>query len=96
MKIPRGTFLHLVAGAASPPALSRIATAQTYPTRQITTVVPFAARGGLMAPDWVPGFFVSGAVMATGAMKATRASEGIIVANRLCTGTERSEFVGCR
>jgi hypothetical protein len=57
MKIPRGTFLHLLAGAASPPALSRIATAQTYPTRQIPTVVPFAACGGLMAPNWPPGFF---------------------------------------
>jgi hypothetical protein len=47
MKIPRGNFLHLVAGAASPPALSRIATAQTYPTPQIAIVVPSAACRGL-------------------------------------------------
>jgi tripartite-type tricarboxylate transporter receptor subunit TctC len=45
MKLPRRTFLHLVAGAAALPALSRIAKAQAYPTRPITMVVPFAAGG---------------------------------------------------
>jgi len=33
MKLPRRTFLHLAAGAAALPAVSRIARAQTYPTR---------------------------------------------------------------
>jgi hypothetical protein len=47
MKIPRGNLLHLVTGAANPLALLRIATAHTYPTGQITIVVPFAACGGL-------------------------------------------------
>jgi tripartite-type tricarboxylate transporter receptor subunit TctC len=45
MKLPRRSFLHLVAGAAALPALSRIARAQTYPTRPITIIVPFAAGG---------------------------------------------------
>jgi tripartite-type tricarboxylate transporter receptor subunit TctC len=45
MKIQRRHFLHLAAGAAALPAVSRIATAQTYPTRPITMVVPFAAGG---------------------------------------------------
>jgi len=38
-------FLHLAAGAAALPAMSRIAGAQTYPSRSITMVVPFAAGG---------------------------------------------------
>jgi tripartite-type tricarboxylate transporter receptor subunit TctC len=42
---PRRQFLHMVAGAAALPALSRIARAQTYPSRPITMVVPFAAGG---------------------------------------------------
>jgi hypothetical protein len=33
MKLPRRTFLHLAAGAAALPAVSRIAQAQTYPSR---------------------------------------------------------------
>src|SRR5262245_48605353 len=45
MKLPRRTFLHLAAGAATPPAVSRIAWAQTYPSRPITIVVPAPAGG---------------------------------------------------
>src|SRR5436190_13158111 len=41
----RRRFLHLATGAAALPAMSRIASAQTYPTRPITMVVPFAAGG---------------------------------------------------
>jgi putative tricarboxylic transport membrane protein len=43
MKLPRRSFLHLTAGAAAVPAISHIAGAQTYPSRSITMVVPFAA-----------------------------------------------------
>jgi len=39
MKIPRRRFLHLAAGAAALPAVSRIAVAQSYPTRPITMIV---------------------------------------------------------
>jgi tripartite-type tricarboxylate transporter receptor subunit TctC len=46
MKLPRRKFLHLAAGAAALPAVSRIASAQTYPARLITMIVPFAAGGG--------------------------------------------------
>ena len=45
MKLPRRQFLHLAAGAAALPAVLRIARAQTFPTRPITIVVPFAAGG---------------------------------------------------
>jgi tripartite-type tricarboxylate transporter receptor subunit TctC len=46
MKLPRRRFLHLAAGAAALPALSRIARAQTYPTRSVRIVVGYAAGGG--------------------------------------------------
>src|SRR5258708_4878903 len=45
MKLPRRNFLRLAAGAAASPAMSRAATAQGYPTRPITIVVPFPAGG---------------------------------------------------
>jgi tripartite-type tricarboxylate transporter receptor subunit TctC len=47
MKIPRRRFLHLTAGAAALPALSRIARAQGYPTSPVRFVVPLAPGGGL-------------------------------------------------
>jgi tripartite-type tricarboxylate transporter receptor subunit TctC len=45
MTIPRRRFLHLAAGAAALPALTRTANAQTFPTRPVRIVVPFAAGG---------------------------------------------------
>jgi tripartite-type tricarboxylate transporter receptor subunit TctC len=48
MKLPRRKFLHLAAGAAALPAASRIAWAQTYPTRPVRIV---AATGPGGAPD---------------------------------------------
>src|SRR5262245_20442596 len=45
MKLPRRNFLHLAAGAAALPAVSRAARAQVYPTRPITIVVGAAAGG---------------------------------------------------
>jgi len=45
MKLPRRQFLHLAAGAAAPPALSRIALAQAYPSRPVKIIVAFAAGG---------------------------------------------------
>jgi tripartite-type tricarboxylate transporter receptor subunit TctC len=43
MKLPRRKFLQLAAGTAALPAVSRLASAQTYPSQRITMVVPFAA-----------------------------------------------------
>jgi tripartite-type tricarboxylate transporter receptor subunit TctC len=46
MKFPRRRFLHLAAGAAALPVVSRIAMAQTYPSRPVRWVVGFAPGGG--------------------------------------------------
>jgi len=45
MKLPRRRFLHLIAGTAALPAVSRLAMAQTYPTRPVRIMVGFAAGG---------------------------------------------------
>src|SRR5215475_9749580 len=46
MKLPRRRFLHLAAGAAALPAVSRVAQAQAYPTRPVRIIVGFPAGGG--------------------------------------------------
>jgi tripartite-type tricarboxylate transporter receptor subunit TctC len=45
MKTPRRKFLHLAAGGAALPTLSRIALAQAYPLRPITIVDTFPPGG---------------------------------------------------
>src|SRR5271170_7920503 len=45
MKIARRQLLRLAAGIAALPAVSRVSSAQTYPTRPITMIVPFNAGG---------------------------------------------------
>src|SRR5499427_5957551 len=45
MKLSRRRFLHLAAGAAVLPAISRGARAQTYPARPVRIIVGYAAGG---------------------------------------------------
>ena len=45
MKLPRRAFLHLAAGAAALPAVSRIAWAQAYPTRPVRIIVGYPPGG---------------------------------------------------
>ena len=46
MKLPRRKFLHLAAGAAALPAMSRLARAQAYPSRPVRWIVGYAPGGG--------------------------------------------------
>ena len=46
MTLPRRRFLHLAAGAAALPALSRFAWAQAYPARPVRIIVGFGAASG--------------------------------------------------
>src|SRR5438552_1222908 len=43
MKLPRRKFLHVAAGAAALPVVSRLAWAQAYPSRPVRIVVTFTA-----------------------------------------------------
>jgi hypothetical protein len=45
MKLPRRQFLYLTAGAAALPVVSRIARAQSYPSRPVRLIVGFPAGG---------------------------------------------------
>jgi tripartite-type tricarboxylate transporter receptor subunit TctC len=45
MNLPRRKFLHLAAGAVALPAVSRIARAESYPTRPVRLTVPFPPGG---------------------------------------------------
>ena len=47
MKLSRRKFLHLAAGAAALPAISLVASAQTYPSRPVRLIVGLAAGSSL-------------------------------------------------
>ena len=49
MRLPRRKFLHLVAGAAALPAVSRSMWTQGYPSRPVRIIVGFAPGGATTA-----------------------------------------------
>jgi len=58
VKLPRRNFLNLTAGAAALPVVSRVARAQTYPTRPVRIIVGFAPGGpadivGRLIAQWL-------------------------------------------
>jgi tripartite-type tricarboxylate transporter receptor subunit TctC len=59
MKLPRRTFLHLAAGTAALPAVSRMAWAQAYPTRPVRVIVGQAAGSGSDTAARLIGQFLS-------------------------------------
>jgi tripartite-type tricarboxylate transporter receptor subunit TctC len=76
MKLPRRNFLHLAAGAAALPAVSRIAWAQSYPTRPARIVVGFPAGTSSDITARLIGQWLS-----------ERLSQQFIVENRTGAGT---------
>src|SRR5262245_15588696 len=59
MKLPRRNFLHLAAGAAALPAVSRFAWAQTYPARPLRWIVGFPPGGGADTVARIAGRWLS-------------------------------------
>src|SRR5262249_48600950 len=59
MKLPRRNFLHLAAGAAALPAVSRFAWAQAYPTRPVRLIVGWPPGGGADTVSRIVGQWLS-------------------------------------
>jgi tripartite-type tricarboxylate transporter receptor subunit TctC len=70
-KLSRRAFLHLTASAAALPAVSRVAWAQTYPSRPIRIIVGFAPGGSVDVVARLIGQWLSG-----------RLGQPIVVENR--------------
>src|SRR5262249_50470975 len=84
MKLPhRRHVLHLAAGAAVLPVLSRIARAQAYPARPITLVVPFAAGGAFDVIARVITPTLSEILHQQVIVENVGAAAGIVATNRL-------------
>src|SRR5262245_20341907 len=75
MKLPRRNLLYLAAGAAALPVVSRIARAQTYPTRPVRLIVTTPAGG---SPDIVARLI--------GQWLSERMGQPIVVDNRSGAG----------
>jgi tripartite-type tricarboxylate transporter receptor subunit TctC len=71
MKLPRRNFLHLAAGAAALPAVSRTASAQAYPTRPVRLIV-----------GWPPGGPADLFARLIGQPLSERLGQPIIIENR--------------
>ncbi len=85
MKIPRRRFLHLAAGGAALPIMSRVATAQTYPVKPVRIVVGYAAGG---ATDTVARMIGQGL--------SERLGQQFIIDNRPGAGSNIATEVGVR
>lgn len=85
MKIPRRSFLRLTLGAAALPAVPQIASAQPYPSRPITMVVPFAAGGAFDVLGRIVGARMSEILGQQLIIENTTGAAGIIGVKRVAS-----------
>jgi tripartite-type tricarboxylate transporter receptor subunit TctC len=76
MKLPRRRFLHLAACAAALPTVSRIATAQTFPSRPVRVIIGYS-----------PGGSADVAARLMGQWLSERLGQPFIIENRPGAGT---------
>ena len=75
IKLPRRRFLRFAAGAATLSVMSRIASAQSYPTRPVRWIVP-------MAPGDMPD--VLARLLCLGSREITRAAHCVNFGSSAC------------
>ena len=75
MKLPRRNFLHLAAGAIALPTISKIARADTYPSRPVHLLAGYP-----------PGGFVDATARLTGQWLAERLGQPFVIENRVGAG----------
>jgi tripartite-type tricarboxylate transporter receptor subunit TctC len=76
MRLPRRTFLRLTAGAIALPAISRIAGAQTYPSRPIRIIIGYTPAGSADITARLMGQWLS-----------ERLGQTVVIENRPGAGT---------
>ena len=76
MKLARRRFLYLAAGAAALPAVSRIATAQAYPTRPVRLIIGYPPGGSADITARLIGQWLS-----------ERLGQPVVIESRPCAGT---------
>jgi tripartite-type tricarboxylate transporter receptor subunit TctC len=87
MNLPRRHFIHLAAGVVTLPAVSGIARAQTYPSRPIAIVVPYAAGGPTDLAARIVGEHMVGTLGQTITVENVSGGAGTIGTGRVARGT---------
>ena len=94
MELPRRRFLQVAAGAAALPAVSRSASAQAYPSKPITLIVPYAAGGPTDSIARVLAERLRSSLGQTVVVENTTGAGGTIAVGRLARATSDGYTIG--